>query len=705
MRKVFAWSLGVVTLAFLTVVSFWNYLPPLAGSQQFELTLPGAPAGTREPLIVTGRTQAGDFLFVKYLADGTVAFGYDSWSRGGPLSNPVPFKPNVRQTLSVDMPALAQVPGSLAPIPARLRVIFNGIVVLDAEVHSHSRRRSHLWFARNPLGGTACDAEFHGELRRAGDSRLWHGRITELMTRPERLRGWLWFSRWQLLAILFASGGLGWAVWRASGDRLAVILGGLKRARAGLKEHRAFALMAMLCTLAFAAIITNGTFRLIYPEVFGDFYDYQAVSLLQGRLDVPYFSLQGESFIYEGKTYGYFGPTPALVRLPLVIFGVGFGEVSRAMMLGYYLATLLGAYAVLLHLMGKWRPERPKPATWETLLFTAHVGLGSTVFFLGSRAYIYHEAILCGIMFAVWSCWCSLRYFSAPASRWWLGALLLGVLSIHARPPAGLFALVLVAGCALAPALGAIRTRNFSVLRRPLAIAAVAGAGVVSFNALSYLKFHTIDGCPLRLNVQYTAKRLEKIDGKQFHFSNLRYGLDTYFFNAQATVSPQFPWLYLPPKAAPNEYPRAKIDLADYTLAFPAGMTGLFALATIGCAWMAWRRPESRLTVAVLWGAFLPLTIAMCAAIATAERYTGDFVPFFICAGAMGLTAPGWHKFARGLLILATVWSCALTLAVTLHYQGMMVWGVPDEVTQQYVELRHRVDRFFGVTSDAPVKR
>lgn len=697
MRKIFAWSLGLVTLALLTVVSFWNYTPPLAGTQHFELILPGAPAGTREPLITTGRIQAGDFLFIEYIGDGTVTFRYDSWSRGGPSSKPVAFKPNVRQTLSVEMPALAQIPSSLAPIPERLRVTFNGLVVLDAEVHTHSRRPSLLWFGRNPLGGTTCGPEFHGELRRADDGRVMHGRINELLTRGERIRGWLWFSRWQLLMIAGGSAGLGWIWWRWSGDRFAVVRNGLARAGRVVAEHRIFAIVAVLCAATFAAMITNGTFRLIYPEVFGDFYDYQAVSLLQGRLDVPNFSLQGEAFIYEGKTYGYFGPTPALMRLPLVILGLGFGEVSRAAMLGYYLATLVGAYAVLCHLMRRWRPERPKPATWETVLFTAHAGLGSTVFFLGSRAYIYHEAILCGIMFAVWACWAALRQLETPASRWWIVSLVLGILSIHARPPAGLFALVLLAGCALGPKLGAILTRDFSALRRPFAIAVLAGAGVASFNGLSYLKFHTIDGCPLRLNVQYDAKRLSKIDSKQLHFSNLRYGLDTYFFNIRATVLPQFPWLYLPPKAPPKEYPGAKIDLADHTLAFPAGMTGLFALATIGCAWTAWRRPEARLTVAVLWGAFLPLTIAMCAAIATAERYTGDFVPFFICAGAMGLTDQGWRKLPRLLLILATVWSCLLTLTVTLHYQGAMVWGVPDGLQESYEHLRRQIDGFFGV--------
>jgi hypothetical protein len=86
----------------------------------------------------------------------------------------------------------------------------------------------------------------------------------------------------------------------------------------------------------------------------------------------------------------------------------------------------------------------------------------------------------------------------------------------------------------------------------------------------------------------------------------------------------------------------------------------------------------------------------MFAAIATAERYTGDFVPFLICAAAFGLAAPAWRPFAAGALAAATLWACALTFAMTLHYQGAMVWGVPDAVKQNYQQLRARVDGFFS---------
>lgn len=697
MKKLSTWVVGVGACVLFAVVSFWDYLPPLPAALRLAIILPAAPAGTSEPLIVTGRVSEGDFLFVKHVGPGQIVFGYDSWARGGPESPPVAFTPGTRHTLDIAMPSLSRVPGSLASAADRLRVTFNGTLILDAPVSAYSRLPSRLWLGHNPLGGTLCGPEFHGQLFSADSSRPLHGNVREFLTRGERLRGWLWFGRWQVVSIALASAGLAWFWARFSPERFAPVRRALAGVPSVLHAHRTFAATAALCAVAFTAMISQGSFRLIHQESFGDFYDFQATSLLQGRLDVPEQALQGESFIHEGKIYGYFGPTPALLRLPFVIFGLAFGELSRAAMLVFYIGTLVAAYLIFLDATRLLRPAQPRPAAWQTILFTAHLGLGSTVFFLGSRAYIYHEAILCGIMFALFSCWCALRHLAHPAGRWWLGALVLGTLSVHARPPAGLFALT-VLGCVAATHL----LRSPSSVLRPLLIGALSVAGVASFNALSYAKFRTIEGCPLRLNVQYSPRRLAHIDGKQFHLSNVPYGLASYFTRSTVEAEPRFPWLYVGRPIPPREFPAAKLDLPDRTLALPYGMTGLFVLATIGCAWAGAKLPSARAPVAILWASVVPLSLAMFAAIATAERYTGDFVPWIVCAAAFGLAAPGWRAVGTAALFGATLWACSLTLATTLHYQGALVWGVPTEVQQNYQHLRQRVDAWFDASRSTP---
>ncbi len=705
MNRLLPGCAGFVTFLLLTVVCLWDYDPPIAGPQTLGVTFPSPlPVGTSEPLIVTGQTGAADYLFVRYVDARTVTFGYDSWGHGGPTSPPVAVTPGRPCVLEVQLPSLAAIPGSPDPPSDLLRVTLNGHPVLDTKVRFHSRRPRHAFFAHNPLGGTSCGPEFAGQLRRA-DGRPLLGNTRAYLTRAERVRGWLWFGRWQLLTGLLLGAAVTWTLRRLSVSPSLLLPLSPSLLFPSLRPHRAFLLTAALCSVAFAAMLTHGTFRLIFPESFGNFYDFQALSLLQGRLDVPEESLQGEAFVSAGKIYGYFGVTPALFRVPFVIFGVAFGELSRAAMLLFYAATLVGAYLLLLDASRLLRPDRSGPATWQTVLFTVHVGLGSTVFFLGSRAYIYHEAILCGIMFAVFSCWCSLRHLARPAGRWWLGALILGTLSLHARPPTGLFALT-VLGCVAAthllrPLSSVLRPLS-SVLRppssvlRPLLIGALAVLGVLSFNALSYAKFRTIEGCPLRLNVQYSPVRLAKIDGKQFHAANIPYGLASYFTHPTLEFRPGFPWLYLGPWIPPKAFPAAKLDLPDRTAALPYGMTGLFVLATVAGAWACRLFPAARPPLFTLWAAAIPVTLALSAAIATAERYTGDFVPLLVCAGAFGLAAPLGGRLATTALALATLWACLLTFALTLHYQGAIVWGVPADVTQNYQRLRTRVDGFFS---------
>lgn len=706
MNRLLPWCVGVATLLLLTVVCWWDYYPPIVGPQRLVIAFPAPlPVGTSEPLIVTGQFGAADFLTVHYLDAHSVTFNYDSWGSGGPISAPVPIAPGSRHDLAVTMPSLAAIPGSPDPPADRLLVTVDGTSVLDAKVKFLQRRPLRAYFAHNPLGGTSAGLEFHGQLARA-DGRPLLGNARAYFTRSERFRGWLWSGRWQVLALLLFSATVTWTLRRLTHSPSLRLSLSPSRLLSALRPHRAFLFTAAVCSLAFAAMITNGTFQLLFHESFCNFYDFQALSFLQGRLDVPEESLQGESFVYDGKIYGYFGVTPALLRLPFVIFGVAFGELSRVAMLGFYAATLVGAYLLLLDASRLLRPDRPPPAAWQTILFTLHVGLGSTVFFLGSRAYIYHEAILCGIMFAVFSCWCSLRHLAAPTGRWGLGALVLGVLSVHARPPTGLFALT-VLGCVAATHLLRVWSapkiiNHKSRITNHLALGALSILGVFSFNALSYAKFHTFEGCPLRLNVQYSPTRLAKIDSKQFHLGNIPYGLNAYLLRPTFETSVHFPWLYLAPHLPPAAFPSAKMDLPDRTAALPFGMTGLFLLATAACAWACKKNPAVRAPILILWAASVPLSLAMFAAIATSERYTGDWVPWLIAAAAFGLAACTWSRLAAAVLAAATLWACVLTFAMTLHYQGAMVWGVPESVTQNYRQLRARVDGFFMSERPSP---
>ena len=69
--------------------------------------------------------------------------------------------------------------------------------------------------------------------------------------------------------------------------------------------------------LLLAWLVTGGDWDFFPKAAFLEsFYDAQARGLLHGRIDVPPDAIATEAFMRHGKAYGYFGPTPALMRLP-----------------------------------------------------------------------------------------------------------------------------------------------------------------------------------------------------------------------------------------------------------------------------------------------------------------------------------------------------------------------------------------------------
>jgi hypothetical protein len=72
-----------------------------------------------------------------------------------------------------------------------------------------------------------------------------------------------------------------------------------------------------------------------------EFYDAQAQSLLHGHIDVPAPAIDREAFVRNGKYYGYFGPTPALLRIPAMMFASDtYGRWSRISMFSGSLVIL-----------------------------------------------------------------------------------------------------------------------------------------------------------------------------------------------------------------------------------------------------------------------------------------------------------------------------------------------------------------------------
>ncbi len=732
------WSGLIVSLAALVALSIFSArhsYPPLPAVLRLDVTFPRGEPGKTEPIVCTGMWGEGDLLIIRYLDEATAEFRYDHWGHGGPASPPFALAVGTPRKLRIEMPAFTSFSKPKPDSRAPLRVTLDGRELLGTDVRYHGRQPKQIFFGENSIGGSAAPA-FLGTIRRPNGNMV-RGGPESYFTTTEKLSSWLRAKPWHLSAVLVASLGLGFAVawlvrWRLAHPpavrpprppRAPVLVPAITPADARRRTQgsRCFIALTLVATIGYAWLVTLGSFDFIFPENFGSFYDYQAQSFLQGRLDVPEAAILGEAFEVHGKLYGYFGPTPALLRLPFVFFDLGFARLSRGFMLLYFVASLLAAYQLVRDATKLTRhgtlasPAEPTPFAITTLVASA--GLGSTLFFLGSRGLIFHEAILAGIAFALWSAWCSLRHLHTPARRWWIGALVGGVLSLHCRPPTGLFALTLLGCVVVAAAWRDWCNRPESAERknilppnlwRHVGVGVLCIAGQLSLNGLAYLKFATFDPAPLRLSRPYAdPARLAHIDGKSFHLVNVPHNFDSYVLRPNFRVEARFPWIYLGSNTPRRDFPHAKIDLPDHTLAVPYAMPSLFALATLGSLLAALTRPATRAGLAVLWAAVLPMTLALFAAIATAQRYTGDFCPFLICAAVFGLAAveeiaTRWRTVARSLTAFFTAASVAITLAITLQYQGAYLWGVPEEARVRYQNIRRSVDAFFGLPAPTP---
>ena len=143
------------------------------GPCRMMVMFPGDKAGQAEPLVVTGRTGAGDFAYVTYVDDHHVRFGFDHWGVGGKVSEPVTLDLATPHFLEVSMgslyrdaaddPAWKAVPAEKRARLLRQRWIrLDGRTVLEADLPCHPTAADQITLGNNRIGGSTCAAEFSG---------------------------------------------------------------------------------------------------------------------------------------------------------------------------------------------------------------------------------------------------------------------------------------------------------------------------------------------------------------------------------------------------------------------------------------------------------------------------------------------------------------------------------------------------------------
>jgi hypothetical protein len=453
---------------------------------------------------------------------------------------------------------------------------------------------------------------------------------------------------------------------------------------------------------AFAWMVTGGTFQFFRSVPFSTFYDVQARSFLHGTWSMPARVLSIEGIRTGGRTDMYFGPVPALFRLPVLIFTHRLdGRLTEPSLLIGFVVALVFASLLSWRVRGMIRGAAPV-SRFEAALTAAIIvviGLGSVLFFLGATAQVYEEAEMWGAALALGSFYALVGFLNRPSAGRLVATGVLTTLALLTRGSVGAGPVVALGLAAAVYLLAWMATRvprwQPTIQRLPRAfgiqvadppgrfgvgLVAAMAIPVVLYVAINEIKFGTLFSIPLNRQVATLTNAHQQAvlaanGGSLFGLKFLPTNLLQFARPDALTLTRLFPWVFFPGKALVLGH--LLYDLRDWTSSVPASMPVLFLLAVLGVV-SVFRPARLRGRFARLRGRFaapgsgiapagpepatiegalaapgiaglrLPLvgsvagTAGMLVIAFIAERYLSDAMPMLLLAAL-----PGWHVVMR----------------------------------------------------------
>ncbi|MFN8026205.1 MAG: hypothetical protein U0W40_07590 [Acidimicrobiia bacterium] len=177
----------------------------------------------------------------------------------------------------------------------------------------------------------------------------------------------------------------------------------------GRRYARGFAIGAFVAGIVFFWMVTAGTFDPGHEVPFsGNFYDVQAHRILDGHLSMPPDVVSIEGYEHDGNWYMYFGPAPALLRLPTALVSDRFDGHTGVPSMSFAFVVTMVSLGLLSWRVRRWVGAGRDRAgdddvdvnrAGEVLagVTALALGIGSTIVFVGVGPYVYHEAIMWGV--------------------------------------------------------------------------------------------------------------------------------------------------------------------------------------------------------------------------------------------------------------------------------------------------------------------
>ena len=250
----------------------------------------------------------------------------------------------------------------------------------------------------------------------------------------------------------------------------------------------------LLLTLLLSAVLwvftTTGGRQIFVKEVLGGAYDSQAEHFLRGDVDVDAEAIGHEATIVNDHVRMYFGPFPALLRIPLnFLYPAGHGKWSRIS--GFCAGAIsLFAFAGLVRMALRSPPLSSRARNWLGNACVIGFVFGSPLLLLLGNLSIYDEAIIWGLALSLGAIFFAFRSRQTEGSALThalLGFSLCAAGALLSRVTFGAPLILIAPFLALGLPSGN-RIINLTALVLPLA------AALIFYIWLSYARFGNVTG-------------------------------------------------------------------------------------------------------------------------------------------------------------------------------------------------------------------
>jgi len=421
-------------------------------------------------------------------------------------------------------------------------------------------------------------------------------------------------------------------------------------------------------------------------EVLSGAYDSQAEHFLRGDVDVDAEAIGHEAMIVNDHVRMYFGPFPALLRMPLnFLYPAGHGKWSRIS--GFCAgAIILFALAGLVRMALPSSPLSSRARNWLGNACVIGFAFGSPLLLLLGNLSIYNEAIVWGLAFSLGAIFFAFRSRQTEGSaltQALLGFSLCAAGALLSRITFGAPLMLIAPFLALRLPWGN-RIINLTALVLPLT------AALIFYTWLSYARFGNVTGVDFDYYINPVHREFARKFGV-FSPRRLPYSFADYF-------SLHFPSLQRePPYLAANrhsyDYPSLfSNDFSEVYLPLPWCSGWLVFGAIMGITCLVRRHGAAafeRGAAVALFAQFL----CILSYFLLAQRYAADLCPFLIFCFIIFLGSGGVALFRSRHVIIGLI-----ALSVVVNSLATVSWLVEADMNVP-AETRAKWDQFLGRTS------